>query len=499
MKALLWIVFTVAAGAYLVVAVVDPDLWWHITAGRWIIANRDVPVVDYWSRFGRGTEWRAYSWSNEVVFALVDRYFGVQGLLALKYLLAIAMALSFALVISLIAADFTFGALVGALVTVSTFSHFTLRPQSFVWLLFAWVLYLAERIAREGISGRRAAALILVMALWANSHITTALGVGAVFLWVLSAAGAARAAAAAAVAFLGTLITPYLGGEWITFFSKAGHPFAHAAIVEFKPATVLQYSTGFVVLMATLLGAFVAHAPRAFAPARLGLCGIFLLGALAVLKFLPFAMLVMAATAASFWRDAASSGSSLGALGEGIRRLCRMTHALPREGTTFFIGCLVFVWVYGVWDKPLNEKVTPRKAVDFILDQRLPGPYLNTFGMGGYLMYRLSDERGEPRDLVAIDGRTNLIPNEVWVRYIGMLEGQTIWKVLFEQIDPVTVLWNLERPLTSILLQRDEYCMVFRTSTEANAPVVFVKRLYLEQAGKMLPSRNCPSLGPTFE
>lgn len=76
MKTLLWIVIALAAGLYICGPVVDPDLWWHITIGRWIIAHRDVPVVDHWTLFGQGEVWRAYSWMIEILFALVDRVGG---------------------------------------------------------------------------------------------------------------------------------------------------------------------------------------------------------------------------------------------------------------------------------------------------------------------------------------------------------------------------------------------------------------------------------------
>ena len=72
MRIVLWLSALIAVGLYIAGPLVDPDLWWHITAGRWMIAHGEVPTVDYWNMFGVGKPWRAYSWSVEVIFAAVE-------------------------------------------------------------------------------------------------------------------------------------------------------------------------------------------------------------------------------------------------------------------------------------------------------------------------------------------------------------------------------------------------------------------------------------------
>ena len=39
----------------------DPDLFWHIVIGRWILDHGAVPQVEYWNYFGLGQTFRAYS------------------------------------------------------------------------------------------------------------------------------------------------------------------------------------------------------------------------------------------------------------------------------------------------------------------------------------------------------------------------------------------------------------------------------------------------------
>src|SRR4051794_21814348 len=52
--------------------VVDPDIWWHLAAGRWILEHRTVLTVDPFFTAG-GREWLNYSWFIDVFLWLSYR------------------------------------------------------------------------------------------------------------------------------------------------------------------------------------------------------------------------------------------------------------------------------------------------------------------------------------------------------------------------------------------------------------------------------------------
>ncbi|MCB0360829.1 MAG: hypothetical protein KDD44_14370, partial [Bdellovibrionales bacterium] len=80
------IAFICCFTCYLVSPLIDPDLWWHLTVGRWILAHQSLPIVDNWNRFALGHSWVAYSWSVEVLYAMAYRFAAEQGLVILKLL-----------------------------------------------------------------------------------------------------------------------------------------------------------------------------------------------------------------------------------------------------------------------------------------------------------------------------------------------------------------------------------------------------------------------------
>lgn len=495
MQILLWALVLVATGVYISGPLVDPDLWWHITVGRWILAHGAIPTVDYWNMFALGEPWRAYSWSNEVVLALIDGRFGAHGLLALKYLLAGLMGVSFGLAFRSICRDGFIAALLGVFATLACHNHFTLRPQSLVWIFFAILLALADRIQVDGLSRRRAIGLALLMCLWANTHITTALGIGALALWLfVGKSSLSQVLVTCGIAFLGTLVTPYLGGEWLTFLHKTGHPLQMQAIAEFAPATIMQHSTAFLVIIVALCGALAIRRLNLLEVGKIVLAGGFTLAGLAVVKFLPFAVLVWCALVALLWRRTQPEPALRGNLGEGLERFRRLVDAIPYEGLSFVVICTIIVNIYNVWPEPISRTIVPVDAVDFISQKRLSHPILNDFGRGGYMMYRLSRPDGSIEHPVPIDGRTNVTPKAVWEKAHASFQGSARWEEYLDLVEPQTILWKAESPLVSILEARGDWCVVFRSGTPEFGYVVLVTRAEFAARADEFSSSKCGSM-----
>lgn len=386
-----------------------------------------------------------------------------------------------------------FGALLGVFATCACFNHFTLRPQTLVWVFFISLVWFLEKVRREGLSMKPIIALMVVMALWANTHITTVLGLATVFLWLFDGdrKSFALALKASSLCFLATLFTPYFGGEWLTFLSKTGHPFAHRSIAEFQSATIMQFSTGFAVLILVLLLSFLHKQPRLLELPKLFLGAVFLIGGLAVVKFLPFSVIILCSlTAQILWR-AKQENLDLGNIAEGVQRLRALTNRIPREGLSFVVLVLAFLNISHVWQEPIAEDVLPVRAVDFILDEKLPHPILNDFGHGGYMMYRLSDRSGVLNHRVPIDGRTNVVPPEVWEKFQAAYHGGVRWKEYLEIVKPNTILWRIESPLIPILFAEGDWCMIYGDpSAEAGFSVLVRKDFFLKE-GSRFRSSNC--------
>ena len=472
MNKILWLAFVLLGGTYVAGPLIDPDLWWHIVIGKWILAHGEIPTVDHWTMFGRGEPWRAYSWAPEALFAFIESHWSLTGLVVAKLFLAFALVFSLAYIVVRISGNWFSGTAIALLIMLSTTFHFTLRPQTFVWGYLAWVIYFAEGIRQDKKASLKALfSIFTVMVLWANTHLSTVLGLGAIGLWLFDPKQSKLLVSALAAGFLGTLVTPYLGAEWLTFFGKANHALHYTWIAEFKPAHLLEYPTAFLILTSALFIALFWNAPRALAPSQVALFFVFLFGALAVKKFIPFSMIVTSLLIARLIKESGKQNNLL----EGLRRLEVFFHSIPKEGLTFVILVFVFLNARFTVRKEFVTEAFPVKAIDFVQEQSLDFPILNDFGDGGYLMYRLSDERGELAHPVAIDGRTNVTPPDKIQRFVNAFFGKPKWYEFVTDVDPETVIWSMDSPLVSILLATGEWCAAFLNPDKQSGAIVLIK------------------------
>src|SRR2546428_11675083 len=51
--------------------VTDPDFWWHITTGNWILSHHTVPHQDLYTFTVNDHRWITHEWLSEVVLALL--------------------------------------------------------------------------------------------------------------------------------------------------------------------------------------------------------------------------------------------------------------------------------------------------------------------------------------------------------------------------------------------------------------------------------------------
>src|SRR5437016_4974985 len=67
----------------------DPDIWWHLASGRYMVTHRLIPTTDVFSLTARGTPWVNTYWLQDVFMYLLVRLGGISAL-TLANALAIA-------------------------------------------------------------------------------------------------------------------------------------------------------------------------------------------------------------------------------------------------------------------------------------------------------------------------------------------------------------------------------------------------------------------------
>lgn len=145
----------------------DPDTFWHIEVGRWMLGSFAWPTTDLYSHTFGGSRWIAKEWLSQILLALAwlgGSWTGVVALCAASVALTVAMITSFVGSRAGLA-----GGLLMAALSLYTFAPVMIaRPLLIVFpIVVAWTMALA----RASEAGRRPPWLALpLLLLWANMH-----------------------------------------------------------------------------------------------------------------------------------------------------------------------------------------------------------------------------------------------------------------------------------------------------------------------------------------
>jgi hypothetical protein len=403
----------------------DPDTYWHVAAGQWMLDHGRVPQVDVFSHTRAGAAWVPHEWLSEVLMALAWRAASWSGVLALYALAAGAAALMIVRRLSrdldgvgfLIAGVLAFGCMAPSLVA---------RPHLLVLpVLVGWVCLLLDARERGRAPPLPAA---LVMLLWANLHGSFVLGLALAAVFALEALIEAEdrpdvvrrwgafgllGAAAAAVTPNGVqgLIHPFA----ITSMS------ALPTITEWRPADFSKVTPFEIAILAT---AFIGLSRGVRVPALrlllvLGLLHLALSHMRHQLVLAAVAPLVLAPHFANAGPRPARIGMSRSALALAVvaaAGLLAVRLALPLEQAA--------------------HRITPAAALAQVPAELRSQPVFNEYDFGGYLIF--SGVR------TFIDGRADMFGDAFTTRYMRAEAGDVAQ--LATLLRDHRVAWTLLRP-----------------------------------------------------
>ncbi|MFC0253656.1 hypothetical protein [Massilia consociata] len=466
----------------LVLPLNDPDYFWHLKAGEYIVNHRGLPAGDIFSFTHAGQPWVLHEWLFEVMLFGAFALWGSSGVKLLTALFAVVtLGVTFSLMrrlgqSSLVASLL---AICGGVVLAG---GWTPRPQLVTYLFFA--LYLSILLAYKYHGARRTLFVLpVLMVIWVNVHGGYLIGIALVALftgaeWLNYLFGAGRTpvqkqrllelSLIAAATTLASLVNPEFVGHWLYPFQVLGMEANHY-IQEWQSPDFHQILPKMYLLLCGLfLLSYVYATPKADITELL-VPGFFLFNGfvsvrhvpLAVLAMLPFIALALArgstAACAARWQ-----GSWLG------RRYARAVGGGKQlggqaEGLLNWLLLLVIVMVLSLYRpvfRTTAEKQAerlPAGAADYVIANRIQGNMFNVYKDGGYLIYRLGPQRK-----VFIDGRADVYGDTFIKDYMQMYSGQADWKRKFERHAIDYAIVDKNAPIRQLLLTDGSFREVFR-------------------------------------
>jgi hypothetical protein len=447
--------------------VIDPDIWWHLREGQWIVEHRTVPVTDPFSSYGTGKPWIAYSWLFEVLVYGLHRSFGLLGLVLYTASLAVLITRALHGLMQRLQPDPAIACILtasGILAMVPVLVH--PRPWLLTILFFIVELYLIA-MSRRGGGKWPLLFLPAVFVLWANINIQFVyglfvLGVAAIEPLIERDGGEdrrtrqarfGRMVALLLVCSLATLVNPYGLRVYLPVFDaiRLTQPFLY---LQELAAPRFRSIFDWIMLAVTLGGVFVLGRQKNIQPfpALLLASGAFLsFRAARDVWFVVVAALMMLATYRS---------------GDGrvVRRL----------SGPWLLGVAAAVATVAVADgslKASRERIEavvaetfPAAAAATVEQRGYSGPIYNDYDWGGYLIWRL------PGLMVSMDGRNPLHGDARILRSVATWDGREGWDSDAELLGAGIVIGKRKSALVSLLRRDTRFDLVH----EDGVAVVFI-------------------------
>jgi len=448
--------------------IADPDFWWHLRTGQLIVQSHAIPHADPFSFTNNGKPWVAHEWLSELIIFGLYRLGGFS-LLIFTFSLVITMAFLFAYLRSPqeslpYIAGFTL--LLGAIATAPAWG---VRPQMISLFLTSLFLYLLDRYRKIG-NIIYIIPLPLVTMLWVNLHAGYFLGLAIIAIYIvgnlleLLKTGTDKKeslvslplksiyilCAVLGASILATLANP--NGLHIllyplqTLTSQAMQQFIQEWFspnfhqMEWQP--LAWFFLAFI--GAGMLG------KKSISPTNILLTLFFGYTALISMRHVPLFAIVAIPVLSE----------QIGALAR-IRFEVKTASRLFKWVTPILLACIVLViglrFVQVVQGQSKSESETfPRAAVNWITENQPEGNLFNSYGWGGYLIWRLY-----PQYPVYIDGRADVYGDKFIFAYMDIFHAGIGWQKALDTQAVKLVLVEPQSGLANVLRQSSEWEILF--------------------------------------
>ncbi|MBL8794783.1 MAG: hypothetical protein JNM56_12820 [Planctomycetia bacterium] len=444
----------------------DPDVWWHLRIGEWIVEQRAVPQTDPFSSYGADRLWVSYSWLSDLLMYWSYAAFGLAGVVmfvtAVWLLIVVALC---GLLLRVRPAPLV-------ILTLVLVGHLAIsrlggpRP----WLLS--ILFFIVQLDILLTAGRRRALYLLCLlpplyVVWTACHIQFVNGLVVLGLALVESAAArfprlpsflevdeaipfTPLCATAVLCFAATFFSPY---HYHTY--EAVWDLVHQ--VRFWDMLFELRAMGFRTLPDWLVLGLTLAAAAALGWKRRVRCFLLLLWLAGLYFSFRSSRDVWFVTVASLVVLADAVPDEL---------TIRLSLGWPRwlGVATAACGLLAAASRATLSNARLEESVArnfPDRALAFIDQQEYPGPAAHSVTWGGYWMWR---NRRLP---VALDWRTTVHGQDRILRHMGNWSGQPGWENDPELRDARLVLVERATPLHELLRRSGKFEQVYEDELAA--------------------------------
>lgn len=457
----------------------DPDFWWHLRIGQWMVDNGRLPSTDIFTFTVPGHVWTDHEYLTEV---LMWRVYSSLGLATLIVAFGLLTWLGFWLMyLQVRRQPFVFVGLGLAVGAVAGSPIWGPRAQMITFALSCLELYWIHGY----LSGRSRALNFFpfVMVLWANLHGGWVIGfawlgvalASELFMWAWNQDNPAhrmhvrRLAIITAASAIAVAATPHFLSLYPYPFQTEGSVAQQRLIVEwFSPDFHQVFLRPFEAMVFLLLAGFALRRPTMYE---------FLLTALALFLALQsvrnIALFVAATTPVlintygSWWKEFAAAH--------------KWTFNLPPRRLFAAVTAVALVVIVGATALRVTDSLSPARqqhldassypigAADWLAAHPAVGTHMyNQYGWGGYLAYRFYPQKNRQ---VFIFGEAALMGDPLLNEYEDVQTLRPDWKQILDKYGVDYIVYNKGEALANVLATQPDWTTVYQD----DVAVIFVR------------------------
>ena len=440
----------------------EPDIWWQIRTGQWILENGAVPKVDVFSFTFLNDPWINVKWFAEVLMASVNNVFGAEWLILLQIIcvsLILLYCYKLSVVIALKVANTTLevpktGIMVSALVLLFTINYrMNSRPEMFSHLLVIIFLYYLYKYSKS--KSNWLYIIIPLQILWTNTHEAYGMGVVLILIFLFShwaehflynQAKPLKFTLIGVVAILSSAINPN-GAQMIAhpfnIFGQLSENKFTSELLGFRDGDFWHFQAFMMLIVFAICILYflkrggkkleeIQDVIKTFGLAYLLIVLAFFYLSLTAFRNIPFFMIVCAPLVANFIDVKFKSENKKQFY--GIITICFLAYCFI--GSNQYYNKLLPKEQFGIG---VNAKSTPIGAAQFLKENNIEGKGFVDYLSSAYFLYDLQPDYKSYIDLRDLDVfNSDFFKNVFRVYQAPQTEvngGKTLWQYLNELDD----------------------------------------------------------------
>ena len=458
----------------------DPDLWWLLRSGRYMVETWSFPTTDPFSASAAGAPWVNHAWGFELILYGVYRLAGPAGFILMQALFAV---LTFGLLGRLLrreGLDLGWALFLVGLGALATRGFWAPRPQLVTYLFLA----LFWAVLRDYQDGRadRLTWLPLLTLVWVNLHGGFMVGPALIGLCLAaevaerafqgaalapSRRGLARLAGVGVACGLAAFVNPFHYRAVLFPLEVMGDRFAQSMIIEWASPPFQHPQAMLLEGLYLLALVLFLWTPRPPGWGDLAVLVVFVHLALQSRRNVPLLVILLIPILGRLLADSLAHAPGPTRLVDWVR---------PRQGAAVAAMALVPVAAWGTLPlRPIGEliprfgmaDVFPVGAAEFLAHERRAGALFNDYQWGGYLIWRLF-----PQYRVWVDGRAAVYGPRRLAEHAEVDEVRPRWRQTLERLGVGLALIRARSTLATALRASPDWEVLY----EDHLAIVFAKR-----------------------